>query len=193
MSYNIDKSAALIVVDPQNDFFEGGALSVSGSNDIIPVLSEYIMKFRRKKTPIFFTRDWHPANHISFKAQGGPWPQHCVQDTPGARFHPSFIAPPVDCIISKGMYADKDAYSAFEDTQLHVILKNIGVLRICVGGLATDYCVKQTVLDGLKLNYEVLFLEDAAAGVNLRKWDSRNAICDMVAAGAKKTVIGDFR
>jgi len=193
MSYNIEKNAALIIVDPQVDFFEGGALPVPASNAIIPVIQNYIEKCCAKRILIFVTRDWHPKNHSSFKEQGGSWPAHCIHDTPGAQFHAQLAIPSDAIIISKAQHQNEDAYSGFHKTTLRSDLLGRGIRRICVCGLATDYCVKQTVLDALNLRLEVLLLTDAIKGVNVNPWDSRNAICDMVDAGAQKAMIGDFR
>lgn len=193
MAYDITNKAALVVVDAQVDFFEGGALAVPGSNAIISVVQKYVDFFQGKHVPIFFTRDWHPSNHISFRAQKGPWPPHCVQNTPGAKFHPRIKIPDSAVIISKAYLQNKDAYSGFEGTVLDEELKKQGILQISVCGLATDYCVKHTVLDALKLSYEVLLLSDAIKGVNLKPTDSDKALQEMEKSGAKKVMFGDLR
>ena len=193
MSYDIDQHAALIVVDPQIDFFEGGALGIKGSSAILSVIQMYVDRFSKHHTPIFVTRDWHPAGHVSFNTHGGPWPPHGVQHTPGAMWHPALRFPPEAIIISKGTRQDADAYSGFEKTYLHIELQSLGTRRVFVCGLATDYCVKHTVLDACALDYEVFLLEDAIKGVDLHPWDSRNALSDMAGAGAKRALLGDFR
>ncbi|WP_448588557.1 nicotinamidase [Thermocrinis sp.] len=176
---------ALIVVDVQRDFMPGGALPVPEGDKVVGPLNSYIELFSKKGLPVFFTRDWHPANHISFKGHGGIWPPHCVQDTEGAQFHPELIIPPDNkFIISKGTSRDFDAYSGFQGTILDSLLKERGVKRIFVGGVATDYCVKNTVLGGLNLGYFVLLLMDAIKGVDVNVGDSERAIEEMLKQGA---------
>jgi len=182
----ISKQAALIVVDVQNDFCPGGALAVPEGDKVVPVLNNYIELFRAAGAPIFFTRDWHPVDHISFRTQGGIWPPHCVQNTSGAEFHPALKVKDGDYIISKGFERSKEAYSGFEGTDLDDLLKRLNIKELFVGGLATEYCVKHTVLDGLKNGYRVYLLEDAVRGVDKNKGDSVRAIEEMVKAGAVK-------
>lgn len=181
----IDRQTALIVVDVQNDFCPGGALAVSQGDEVIPVLNRYIEAFQRAGSPIFFTRDWHPANHSSFKPQGGPWPDHCIQGTTGAQFHPKLKVPQDAVIISKATHPTVDAYSGFQGTELLQNLKQREVRTILVGGLATDYCVKHTVLDGLRLGFTVYFLSDASRAVNVSPEDGQKAIEEMTAAGSR--------
>ena len=182
----VGKHTALIVVDVQNDFCPGGALPVPDGDKVVPVLNRYIDFFRAAGAPIFFTRDWHPKDHISFKTYGGIWPPHCVQNTWGAEFHPALKVEEKDFIISKGFESSKEAYSGFEGTDLDDQLKRLNIKEIFVGGLATDYCVKQTVLEGLKKRYRVYLLEDAVRGVDVNRGDSLRAIEEMVKAGALK-------
>ena len=185
MKVKINDFDALIVVDMQNDFMPGGALPVPEGDKIIPVLNEYIKLFESKGNPVFFTRDWHPENHISFKGYGGIWPPHCVQDTKGAEFHPDLHIPSDNkFIISKGYSRDFDAYSGFQGTVLNELLKERGIKRIFVGGVATDYCVKNTVIGGLNLGYETFVLEDGIKGVNVNPEDSEKAIDHMLSKGA---------
>jgi nicotinamidase/pyrazinamidase len=181
----IDRSTALVVVDIQIDFCPGGALAVADGDKVIPVLNEYIQKFRRAHAPIILTRDWHPPDHSSFKEQGGSWPPHCVQNSEGARFHAALNIPPEGEIVSKADKKD-EAYSFFKGTDLSTKLHERGITRLLVGGLATDYCVKETVVDGLKYGFQVFHLDDASRGVNVRPDDSERALADMVAAGAKR-------
>jgi len=138
--------------------------------------------------PIAFTRDWHPRDHCSFKAQGGVWPPHCVQRTLGAEFHPSLKVPADAIMISKGMHKDRDAYSGFQETDLAERLRRAGASELFVCGLATDYCVKNTVLDALKLGFDAYVVTDCVKGVNLAQTDSANAIRLMVAEGAKRVI-----
>ena len=191
MTITINKSTALVVVDVQRDFCPAGALAVRDGDKIVPVINEYIRRFRAAGAPIIFTRDWHPPDHASFKSEGGPWPPHCIHDTEGARFHPALIVPPDAEIISK---ADKhdEAYSFFLGTDLAKVLHKRGINTLFVGGLATDYCVKETVLDGLKHQFEVYHLDDASKGVNVNPDDSARALELMVAKGCKRITIKDI-
>lgn len=182
----LDKHDALIVVDVQNDFLPGGNLAVTEGDAIIPVLNEYIAAFQRYELPIYATRDWHTPDHCSFQAQGGTWPPHCIAGSIGADFAPQLQLPPADkfVIISKGTHADKDAYSGFDGTDLAERLNMEGVRRLFVGGLATDYCVLNTVRDGLNQGYKVVLLEDAVRPVNLQPDDGSNATGEMQRDGA---------
>ncbi len=189
LKVKVDKQSALIVVDVQNDFCSGGALPVPEGDRIVPLINHYIDIFRSAEAPIFFTRDWHPRDHISFKGYGGVWPPHCVQNTWGAGFHPDLKLGKGDVVVSKGYDRLKEAYSGFEGTDLDERLRKLGVKRLLVGGLATDYCVKNTVLDGLKRGYEVFLLEDAVRGVDVNVGDSARAIEEMVKAGAVKITL----
>ncbi|PWB81073.1 MAG: nicotinamidase [Candidatus Methylomirabilota bacterium] len=176
---------ALIVVDVQNDFLPGGSLAVSQSDEVIPVLNRYLAAFARRGLPIFVTRDWHPPNHCSFQPHGGPWPPHCVAGSEGAAFPFALELPASSTLITlKGTEAEKDAYSAFDGTDLNVRLRAKRVQRLFVGGLATDYCVLCTVRDGLKAGYEVVLLQDAVRAVNLRPGDGERAEAEMIRRGA---------
>jgi len=191
MTVKIDKRTALVVVDVQNDFCPGGALAVPDGDKVVPVLNKYIEKFEKAFAPIIFTRDWHPSDHSSFKEQGGPWPPHCVQNSKGAEFHSDLSRPVEAEVVSKAEGKD-EAYSFFQGTGLAAKLHQLGIRRLLVGGLATDYCVKETVLDGLKYGFEVFHLDDASRGVNLRPDDSDRALKEMVATGAKRISLGDI-
>ncbi|SNZ10378.1 nicotinamidase/pyrazinamidase [Persephonella hydrogeniphila] len=185
MRVKITDTDALIIVDMQNDFMPGGALPVPEGDRIVPVLNRYIEKFSSNGNPVFFTRDWHPEDHISFKGYGGIWPPHCVQGTKGAEFHPELKIPYDNkFIISKGYSRDFDAYSGFQGTILDNLLKERGVKRIFVGGVATDYCVKNTALGGLNLGYQVFILEDGIKGVNVNPEDSKKALNLLLERGA---------
>lgn len=190
--FNIDKRSALIVVDVQKDFCPGGALPVPEGDKVVPMLNEYIKHFTRAGAAIYATRDWHPSNHVSFRSRGGPWPSHCVQRTEGAEFHPDLRLPDETRIVSKGSDSDREAYSGFDGTDLNRLLKEGGVKRIFVGGLATDYCVKNTVLDGLRAGFDVVLLEDASRGIDARPRDSEEAVEEMVKKGARRARISDF-
>jgi len=175
---------ALAIVDLQNDFCPGGSLPVPDGDKIVPIVNELIETFSRAGLPIFATRDWHPADHVSFKEQGGIWPPHCVQNTPGAEFHPDLQLPEGTAVISKADSQARDAYSGFDGTNLEALLKKASVDQVVVCGLATDYCVKATVLDGLKAGLGVTVVEDAIRGVNVQTGDSQKALDEMKAAGA---------
>ncbi len=190
--YSVDKTDALIIVDVQRDFCSGGALPVPEGDKVVPLLNEYIKLFTTTKARIFATRDWHPPNHISFKAQGGPWPPHCIQNTQGAKFHPDLRLPKNTIVVSKAMNPLKENYSGFEGAELANILRKQGIVRVFAGGLATDYCVKNTVLDALKLGFETVILSDAIAGVNAEPDDAEKAIAKMVTSGADMATLKDF-
>lgn len=186
MKYRVGKEDALIIVDVQIDFCPGGALPVPEGDKIVPVLNEYIRKFEAAGALIVATRDWHPPNHISFRDRGGPWPPHCIQGTRGAEFHPDLRLPKRALVISKAMEPDREAYSGFEGTNLTEELRRVGVRRVFVGGLATEYCVKATVLDAIKYGFETFLLEDAIRGVEATPGDIERAIGEMLKRGAKK-------
>jgi len=190
LQIQIDKQTNLIVVDVQNDFCPGGALAVPDGDKIISALNEYIKKFSDSGAPIIFTRDWHPPDHSSFKSQGGPWPSHCVQNSEGAKFHSNLMIPENAEIVSKADRKD-EAYSFFRGTNLAEELHQRGIKRLLVGGLATDYCVKETVLDGLRHGFEVYHLDDASRGVNVNRDDSELALREMVSRGAKRIKLSD--
>lgn len=182
---NIGKGDALIIVDVQNDFLPGGALPVPDGDAVIPVLNEYIHAFRAANLPIVATRDWHPRNHCSFKEQGGPWPAHCVAGSPGAEFAENLKLPEDTIVVSKATQPDREAYSGFQGTELHKKLRAMGVQRLFVGGLATDYCVLNTVKDALGLGYRVFLLIDAVKAVNVHPQDGENAVNEMARKGAE--------
>jgi nicotinamidase/pyrazinamidase len=176
---------ALLIADIQNDFLLGGALEISGGDAILPILENYIQRFRVRSLPIFLTRDWHPSNHCSFASQGGPWPGHCVAGSPGSLPPTSFTTPPSAVIIYKAIDRDQEAYSAFQNTALDRHLRALGVHRIFIGGLATDYCVRNSVKDARTLGYDVCLLVDGIKAVNLQPDDGRHAEEEMIGLGAK--------
>jgi len=177
-------SKALLVVDPQNDFMPGGSLPVPDGDSIIPVVNRLIELFNSNNAPVFISRDWHPPDHCSFIGEGGKWPPHCVKDTEGALFHPDLILPESSEVIDKAVIKEPDAYSAFQDTGLANILKIRGLTDIYTCGLATDVCVRSTVLDGLRAGFKMYVIEDAARAVEINPGDGEKAICEMEAAGA---------
>ena len=190
--YNLGKTDAIIVTDIQNDFLPGGALAVPEGNKIIPFLNEYIRLFTAAHAKVYATRDWHPPNHMSFQAQGGPWPAHCIQESEGAKFHSDLNLPADVTVISKAMDPNRENYSSFDGTVLVDDLRINGVARIFVGGLATDYCVKNTVLDGLGFGFEVVFLSDASRGINVNPGDVEKAVEAMTLRGAETAMLEDF-
>lgn len=175
---------ALIVVDVQNDFCPGGALAVAHGDEVVEPLNQLITEFLERGEPVFKSRDWHPAKTKHFKDFGGTWPVHCVQNTKGAEFHPDLIDDIHIRTISTGV-GDEDGYSAFDGTDLSLQLQRLGVNEIWVGGLATDYCVKHTVLDGLKEGFGVKALENAMRAVDLQPGDGEQALEEMRVAGAE--------
>jgi nicotinamidase/pyrazinamidase len=183
-AYSPRKGDALIIIDVQNDFLPGGSLAVPKGEDVVPILNQYLALFRVAALPVFATRDWHPVNHCSFVEQGGPWPPHCVAGTTGAAFARELLLPAAVPIISKAASPEKEAYSDFEDTDLDKRLRDLGVNRLFVGGLATDYCVLNTVLDGLRSGYTVFLLLDAIRAVDVQPGDGDRAIEEMKRHGA---------
>src|ERR687889_2814732 len=175
---------ALIVVDVQNDFCPGGAPAVERGDEVVEPLNRLIEEFLSRGEPVYKTRDWHPPTTKHFAAYGGTWPAHCVQGTRGAEFHPNLSDDPRVRVVSKGL-GDEDNYSAFDGTTLAEDLRREGVSEVWVGGLATDYCVKNTVLDALRAGFRGRALADAMRPVNLQPGDDRRALEEMRAAGAE--------
>lgn len=189
----MDEKKALLIVDVQNDFCSGGALAVPQADAIIAILNKYINGFYDKGLPIFATRDWHPIKTSHFKEFGGKWPIHCVKDTKGAQFHPDLKLPKTACLLYKGIGTDNDSFSAFHAKtahrrSFHSILTLFKISELYVGGLATDYCVKYSVLDALKFNYKITLLLDAVKAVNIEPNDSEKAINEMVQSGAETII-----
>lgn len=180
---------ALLVVDVQNDFLPGGALAVPEGNRVLWPLAQELASGRYRV--VVFTRDAHPPNHCSFKTQGGPWPVHCVADSRGYDIHEGLIEaahqrmPDVVLFVSKGYKQDCEAYSAFDGTRLADDLHALGITHLVVGGLATDYCVKATVLDALELGFKVTVLQNAVAAVEPVVGSGRRALEAMRQAGAE--------
>jgi nicotinamidase/pyrazinamidase len=173
------KRDALIVVDVQNDFCPGGALGVNEGDRIIPIINRLIPWFDH----VVSTRDWHPADHLSFTTQpefiDRSWPPHCVAGTSGARFHPDLQIPDHAVIVSKGTDPEMEAYSGFQGTNLKLELQEWGVTRIFIAGLATDYCVKSTALDALSAGFKTVVLEDAVRGVDVPPGSAVAALDEM--------------
>ncbi|MEW6211190.1 MAG: bifunctional nicotinamidase/pyrazinamidase [Acidobacteriota bacterium] len=180
------QNSALLLVDVQNDFCPGGALAVPEGDRVVPVINRLMPLF----PVVLATADWHPSNHISFRERGGPWPPHCIQQTTGAELHPQIDQSQIDLLLRKATTPDRDAYSGFEASDesgrsLDEVLKQSGVSTIYVTGLATDYCVRATVLDGLKNGYEVLVVTDAVRAVEVAEGDGQRALEEMIEKGAQ--------
>lgn len=189
---------ALLIVDVQNDFCPNGALPVAGGDSVVPILNRYVEIFTAEMAPVFASRDWHPAKTVHFREFGGSWPVHCVQNTFGAEFHPDLNLPENTVIIIKGDDPEADSYSAFDGRDdsgrfLEERLKADGVTRLFVGGLATDYCVKETVLDGLRKGFAVMLLADAVMGVDVNVGDSKKALDEMISAGVEEVTLERLR
>lgn len=161
----LQRGDALIVVDVQNDFCPGGALAIDGGDEVVSVLNRWIDAALSKEVPVYFSRDWHPIDHISFEQRGGPWPPHCLQDSEGAQFHPDLQVPDAAIKVTKGVRFDQDQNSAFEQTGLARQLREDGIQRVFVGGLAQDVCVLATVLDGCREGFDVALIDGATRPV----------------------------
>jgi len=174
---------ALLIIDVQNDFCPGGSLAVPEGDKVVPALNEWIREARLRGVPVFASRCWHPAHHISFKERGGPWPPHCIQDTPGAAFHPDLNLPSETQIISKATSPDEDSYSAFGGTDLARRLRSANVKRVWIGGLAQDYCVRASALDSISEGLEVHLILNATRAVNVHPGDGQRALEEIRRAG----------
>lgn len=188
---DLPEGAALLLVDVQNDFCPGGALPVPGGDRVIPVLNRMTAQFEAQGRPVYASRDWHPPDTTHFQAQDGPWPPHCVAGTRGAELHPDLYVPPGLILISKGQGRMDDGYSAFEGTTDAGLsfaddLRARGVKALYIGGLATDYCVRATVLDARRAGFPVTVLTDGSAGIDPE--DSTRALDEMKRAGASLDV-----
>jgi nicotinamidase/pyrazinamidase len=191
MPIQIDRyTDALLVVDVQRDFCPGGALAVPRGDEVVPVINRLLVL---SDWLTVATRDWHPADHCSFKAQGGIWPPHCVAGTEGAAFHLALNAGQIRRVVSKATTKDAEAYSGFQGTDLATFLASRGVRRAFVCGLATDYCVKATALDARRAGLEVVVIEDAIRGVEVRPGDSAKAIDEMNASGIVLAASAELR
>jgi nicotinamidase/pyrazinamidase len=190
-----DPSTALIVIDLQNDFADpAGALAVSGADRVIVAVNAAVAEAVAAEAAVAVTQDWHPESTPHFAKDGGIWPVHCVAGTWGAELHPAFEVPVGAHRVRKGEHGE-DGYSGFTmrdpltgqegPTELEAVLRGIGIERVAVAGLATDYCVKATALDGARLGFEVRLLSDAVAAVNLEPDDGDRALAEMAEAGVR--------
>jgi len=179
----LQRGDALLLVDVQNDFCPGGALPIDGGDEVVPLLNRWIAAAAARDVRVYASRDWHPVGHVSFQEQGGPWPVHCLQDTHGAKFHGELTLPESVVKITKGVRFDHDQNSAFDETGLAGQLRNDGVKRLWIGGLAEDVCVRATVLDALKAGFEVVLIEDATRAVTQE--GGEEACREMREAGAE--------
>jgi len=172
---------ALLIIDFQNDFCPGGALAVEGGDEIAEPIGRLAPHFDN----LFATRDWHPPDHASFETEGGPWPVHCVQGTPGAELHASISDLDLEAIVDVGRERDDQGYSGFEKSKLAELLRERGVERVAVCGLATDYCVRASTIDATREGFDVTLVEDAVRAVEVEPGDGLRAIEEMNQAGAK--------
>ena len=182
---------ALVIVDVQGDFVTG-SLAVPGGAEVIDPLNRAAAAFAERGLPVIATRDWHPPDHVSFAEQGGPWPVHCVAGTPGADSAEGLELPAGTAIIEKADTPANDVYSPFPGTDFADDLRARGIRRLLVGGLATDYCVKNTVIDALAEGFEVLVLDDAIRPVEVEPGDGDRAEAAMGDAGARFTTVDDI-
>ena len=189
---HLDRGDALLVIDMQVDFLPGGALGVAGGHETVAPINHLIELFQARGLPVFASRDWHPQDHCSFAAQGGPWPPHCVAGSPGAEFAAELALPDDAVVISKADTAHTDAYSAFAGTSLSNQLRTREITRVTVCGLATDYCVLNTVSDALEEGFETLIVPEAMRAVDVKPGDGSRAMDRMVARGAVPVRLGEL-
>ncbi len=193
----MNSKTALILVDVQNDFCPGGALAVPGGDRVVEPLNRAATAFAVAGQPVFATRDWHPPQTRHFQPHGGLWPVHCVEGSAGAAFHPDLRLPAGTILLFKGIDENQDGYSAFDGvdetgTAFSQLLAEHGIDHLCIGGLATDYCVRTTVLDARKRGLTVTVLSDAVAGVDLQPGDSERALAEMRATGARMLRVAEI-
>ncbi|HKO28749.1 MAG TPA: nicotinamidase [Solirubrobacteraceae bacterium] len=172
---------ALIVVDVQNDFCPGGALAVPDGDAVV----EAINRLASDAAFVVATRDWHPSDHGSFAAQGGPWPAHCVAGTSGAELHAGIDVDLIDAVVDKGQAVDREGYSGFEGTELEELLRSREVDAVDVAGLALDYCVKATALDARRAGLAVTVHRGATRPVEVHPGDGERAVAELRAAGVE--------
>lgn len=191
-SLHLTAADALLIVDMQYDFLPGGSLGVPGGDEVIAPINRLLGRFGEQSLPVYASRDWHPADHCSFAARGGPWPPHCVADTRGAAFSDALRLPPDVVVVSKADRSDVDAYSAFNGTGLAGQLRARGIRRVVVCGLATDYCVLNTALDARANGFEVLVVPEAMRAVEVDPGDGERALARMLAHGARAVRVDEL-
>lgn len=189
--------SALAVIDLQVDFCPGGSLAVAGGDEIVPLVNLAVELFNRRGLRVYATRDWHPPQSGHFREFGGRWPPHCVQGSEGARFHPGLRLPQGTMIVSKGSDPRRDDYSPFraetgDGLTFGERLRQEGIGRLYLCGLATDYCVRETALDALGAGFATTILTDAVRGVDLAPGDSQRALAEVVAAGGRLLTLADL-
>jgi nicotinamidase/pyrazinamidase len=194
----MEKKAALLIVDLQNDFCPGGALQVPAGDRVIAPINRALERFVAAGLPVFASRDWHPPTTRHFSQYGGPWPVHCVQGTPGAAFHRDLHLPATALVLSKGLDPEMDGYSAFEGVSedgrsLQAIMAELGVQHLYLAGLATDYCVLSTAREALRSGLTVTILTDAVAGVDVAPGDSDRALTELGSAGARLATVDELQ
>ncbi|WP_269524170.1 isochorismatase family protein [Coraliomargarita parva] len=179
--------AALLIVDVQNDFLPGGALAAPEGDSILPAINSLVQRF----DIVLASQDWHPEQTAHFDK----WPVHCVRDTPGAALSPALDSAQITHLLHKGTGTQDDGYSAFEATNidLDAYLKTLGITKLYICGIATDYCVMNTVLDACKAGYESYVVEDAVKGIELKDGDIARAYESMEAAGAQRIRSGEIK
>jgi nicotinamidase/pyrazinamidase len=188
---HLEQGDALLVIDLQYDFLPGGALGVNAGHEVVAPINHLIELFAAQGLPIYASRDWHPQDHCSFADQGGPWPPHCVAGSRGAEFAAELALPDDAVVISKADTAAVDAYSAFSGTSLSAQLRERGITRVTVCGLATDYCVLNTVTDALEEGFDTLIVPEAMRAVDVKPGDGSRAMDRMVARGAVPVRLGE--
>ena len=186
----MERDTALLIVDVQNDFCPGGALSVPAGDRVVEPINRAAEIFAAAGLPVLASRDWHPPVTKHFRQYGGSWPAHCVQGSEGAAFHPDLRLPSGAVVLSKGIDPEHDSYSAFEavtdqGASLGTLLRSLGVQYLFIGGLATDYCVRFSALDALRLGFGATVLIDAIAGVDVNPGDSARALDEVTHAGGR--------
>lgn len=184
-----DTSVALLVIDVQNDFCSGGALAVPGGDRIIPRINRLLAVSSQAARPVFASRDWHPIDSTHFSEHGGNWPVHCIAETIGAAFHPNLMLGPDAIVVTKGSEPDADGYSAFDGitptgASLRATLKALNLRHLVLCGLATDYCVRASVVDAMGFGFDVSLVQDAIAAVNREAGDGDAAVRQLRSAGA---------
>lgn len=186
----VSKADALLIVDVQNTFCPGGTLPMTDGHAVVAPLNRVMPLFDAGR--VLATQDWHPANHCSFKENGGTWPVHAVQNTPDAELHPDLDRSRLAAVIQKGTGREKDSFSGFDGTDLADRLRALGVRRVFIGGLATDYCVKANALDARRECFEVVVLTDACRAVNVQPGDGDRALAEMQAVGCRLTTTDEL-